>query len=189
MTPTTNRVDEIVERLNEVTRDARAAFGGLSHEQLNWRETPERWSVAQCLDHLITMNRLYFPLLGEIRAGAARPTAWERLSPFSGFFGKLLIRSLSPDNPRKTKTSPKAEPSSSDIDVGIIDRFARHQVELIEHIRGIPSSVDRGRRIVTSPLAAFVTYSLDDCLTILVVHEQRHVQQAKRVMEAGGFPR
>jgi hypothetical protein len=73
--------------------------------------------------------------------------------------------------------------------LGIVDRFDRHQAELIEHIRGIPGSIDRQRTIVTSPLAAFVTYSLDDCLTILVVHEQRHLQQAKRVMEAGAFPR
>jgi hypothetical protein len=182
-------IDEIVDRLNEVTRDARAAFGGLSHEKLNWKPAPERWSVAQCLDHLITINRLYFALFTEMRGGPPPPTAWERLSPLSGLFGRLLIRSLSPDNPRKTKTTRNAEPSSSDIDLGIVDRFDRHQAELIEHIRGIPGSIDRQRTIVTSPLAAFVTYSVDDCLTILVVHEQRHLQQAKRVMEAGAFPR
>jgi uncharacterized damage-inducible protein DinB len=64
-------IDEIVDRLNEVTRDARAAFGGLSHEKLNWKPAPERWSVAQCLDHLITINRLYFALFTEMRGAAA----------------------------------------------------------------------------------------------------------------------
>jgi hypothetical protein len=86
------------------------------------------------------------------------------------------------------KTSPKAEPSTSEID-GIVDRFARHQAALIEHVRLIPDSVDLGGTIVTSPLLRWVTYSLDDCLAILVVHEKRHFLQAKRVMEAAGFPK
>jgi hypothetical protein len=40
------------------------------------------------------------------------------------------------------------------------------------------------KTIITSPLAGFVTYSLDDCLTILIVHERRHVLQAKRVVQS-----
>jgi hypothetical protein len=60
---------------------------------------------------------------------------------------------------------------------------------LIAHYRGIPHSLDRERTIVTSPLLRWVTYSLDDCLTILVVHEKRHFLQARRVMEVGGFPK
>jgi hypothetical protein len=85
------------------------------------------------------------------------------------------------------QTSPKAEPSNSQMD-GIVQRFARHQGDLIAHYRGIPHSLDRERTIVTSPLLRWVTYSLDDCLTILVVHEKRHFLQASRVMEVGGFP-
>lgn len=56
-------------------------------------------------------------------------------------------------------------------------------------MRRIPHTIDRERTIITSPLLRWVTYSLDDCLTILVVHEKRHLQQAERVMEAGAFSR
>lgn len=134
------------------------------------------------------MNGFYFPLLESLRAGAPKPTLWERLSPLSGLFGSLLIKSMAPENARKVKTSAKAEPSRSEIDVRVLDRFARHQAELISLVRGIPPTVDRRRTIVTSPLLSFVTYNLDDCLTLLVVHEQRHFRQAKRVMDAEGFP-
>ena len=39
------------------------------------------------------------------------------------------------------------------------------------------------RIIVTSPAASAITYSLMDAYRIIVVHEQRHFQQAKRVLE------
>lgn len=183
-----DRINHIVNELEQVAVGVQATFGSLSGPQLNWKPAPRNWSVAQCLDHLITINRLYFPLLESLQAGAAKPTAWERFSPFSGLLGRMLITTLSPDNPKKTKTSPKAEPSASDIGEAIVEHFAQHQAELIGHIRALPPDIDRTKTIVTSPLLSWVTYSLDDCLTILTVHEQRHVQQARRVTQTEGFP-
>ncbi len=182
------RIESVIRQLDEVTSDVRQAFGGLSVDQLNWAPAPGRWSIAQCLDHLIVMNSLYFPEFEALAAGTAKPTFWQRFSPFSGFFGRLLIRSLDPANQRRTKTSRKAHPDARPIDREIVERFSARQAELIDHLRTIPDRVDPARTILTSPLAAFVTYSLDDAFTLLVVHEKRHVDQAKRVMAADGFP-
>ncbi|MEX2570182.1 MAG: DinB family protein [Gemmatimonadota bacterium] len=182
------RIDQVIASLEQVTMDVRTAFGSLSRDQLNWKPAQGRWSIAQCLDHLIRTNRLYFPSLESLRAGPPTPTFWERYSPLSGLLGKILVRTTSPGYRRKMKTSSKAEPATSEIDAGIVERFARHQDELIGHLRILPSDIDRKRTIVTSPLLRWVTYSLDDCLTILAVHEERHLQQARGVMETEGFP-
>lgn len=184
-----DRIDHLVNDFEQVTRSAQGAFARLSNEQLNWKPTSDRWSIAQNLDHLITINQLYFPWLESLKTGPAPQTWWERYSPLSGVLGKTLIRTLSPENLKKTKTSSKAEPSASLIDDAIVDRFVQHQTALITHLRQIPLSIDRKKTIMTSPLIRWVTYSLDDGITILAVHEQRHFLQAKRVMEAGGFPR
>jgi uncharacterized damage-inducible protein DinB len=184
-----DRIDQVVNDLDQVAQRAQVAFLRLSTEQLNWKSAPESWSIAQCLDHLITINRLYFPLLESLKAGPAQRTLWEKYSPLSGFLGKTLIRTLSPEYSKKTKTSSKAEPSASHIGAAIVDRFVQHQAELIAHLRQLPLSVDRKNTIITSPLLRCVTYSLDDGMTILVVHEQRHLLQAMRVMEADGFPK
>jgi hypothetical protein len=42
---------------------------------------------------------------------------------------------------------------------------------------------------VSSPFLAVMTYTLDDAYTVLVEHSKRHIRQAKRVMEAEGFPK
>lgn len=180
-----DRTHHVIRTLQEVTTEARAAFGNLSAEELNRKPLDGGWSVAQCLDHLITINTLYFPLLDSMRSGPPTPTTWERFSPLSGIFGRLLIKTLSPDSTRKVKTARKAHPSASAIDAGIIDRFTDHQDALIQRVRGVSPGVNHEKTIVTSPLAGFVTYSLADCLTLLAVHEQRHLAQAKRVLTAG----
>lgn len=176
------RIKSAISDLHSIADDVRDSFGQLNGEQLNRKPDTESWSVAQCLDHLITINSLYFPIFEKLRAGKVTATFLEKYSPFSGFFGRMLIKSMMPENPKKMKTSKKAYPSASEIDAGIVERFGSHQDELADHIAKISPDVELST-VITSPLAGFVTYSLDDCLTMLVVHEQRHVLQAKRVME------
>ena len=185
---TSERTSSVATDLDQISRDVRAAFGGLSGEQLNWKPDEKSWSVAQCLDHLITINSLYFPIFEKLRAGKADNTFLEKYSPLSGFFGRFLIKSMMPENPKKMKTSKKAYPSSSEIADDIVERFEKHNQELADHITRVSPDLDLGT-IITSPLAGFVTYSLDDCLTMLVVHEQRHLLQAKRVVLSPAFRR
>ena len=178
---TEDRIKSVASDLNSIADDVRDSFGQLTGEQLNRKPSAETWSVAQCLDHLITINSLYFPIFERMREGSVPATFLEKYSPFSGFFGRLLIKSMMPENPKKMKASKKAYPSSSEIGSDIVVRFEGHNRELADHIERISPEVDP-TTIITSPLAGFVTYSLDDCLTMLVVHEQRHVLQAKRMV-------
>ena len=177
------RIESVVSDLGSIADEARESFGDLNGEELNWKSSDKSWSVAQCLDHLITINSLYFPIFEKLRSGMPPSTFLQKYSPFSGFFGRYLIKAMMPENPKKMKTSKKAYPSASSLDAGIVGRFKEHQRLLADHIAAISPDVDL-KTIITSPLAGFVTYSLDDCLTMLVVHERRHLLQAKRVLEA-----
>jgi hypothetical protein len=185
----TERVEQVTNELRKSADDAKATFGSLSAEQLNWKPTPKSWSIAQCFDHLITTHSLYFPLLENLANGSYKQTIWESYSPLSGFFGRFLIRSLRPENVKPMKTTSKAQPSSSEIDGDIIDRYVENQNQLIEAINRIPAEIDLAETKVTSPLMGLVTYSLDDCYEIIAVHGPRHFNQAKRVMEHEEFPK
>ena len=181
------RIQIAVTDLEQIAADAEQAFGALSAVQLNWKPAPKSWSVAQCLDHLIQTHQLYLPLFDRLATGEASPSLWERVSPFSGFFGRMLIRTVDPATRKKVKTFGKAQPAASDFDGRIVERFVAHQAELAAHVEMLPSDLDLDT-IITSPLLGLVTYSLDDCLDILVFHCRRHLDQARRVMEADGFP-
>ena len=169
--------------------NAKATFGSLSAEQLNWKPAPKSWSIAQCFDHLIATHSLYFPLFEKLAKGDLKQTFWENYSPLSGFFGRFLIKSLRPENVKPMKTTSKAQPSASEIGEDVVNRYVENQNQIIVAINKIPETVDPAKMIVTSPLMGLVTYTLDDCYEIIAVHGPRHFNQAKRVMEREGFPK
>ena len=181
-------ISTVCSDLEQVAASARQDFGSLSAQQLNWKPAEKSWSIAQCFDHVITTHDLYFPIFQRLASSDKQSSFLERYSPFSGFFGRLLIKNLDPTNLKKMKSTPAVEPSTSEIGGDIIDRFCDHQHQLIAHIQALPPEINPAKTIITSPLLGFVTYNLEDCFTVLVVHCQRHFGQAKRVTEVAGFP-
>jgi hypothetical protein len=177
----------LVGQLDEIAAEARREFGRLSAAQVNWKPGPDEWSVGQCFEHLIKTNGRFAPVLGRIARGERRESAWERWSPLSGFFGRMVERSLGQEGGRKFKAPAKLLPSTSEIAPDIIERFAAHQRELAEQMQSV-AHVDLRRTVVTSPVAGFVTYSLLDAFRIVLAHERRHFRQARRVTATPGFP-
>jgi hypothetical protein len=104
------------------------------------------------------------------------------------FFGKIVIKAVSPDTPRKLKAPGLAQPSSSSIDPQIVERFVTQQRETLAKMKSLK---DRGPAeiIITSPLLSVVVYSLLDAFRLIVAHERRHFAQAQRVMRSDRFPR
>jgi hypothetical protein len=102
-------------------------------------------------------------------------------------FGRLMVKTLSPDSQRKLKTPGAARPSSSSIDPQIVDRFIAQQRETLAKMKSLEGLGPAGI-IITSPFLSVVVYSLLDTFRLIVAHERRHFAQAQRVMETGGFP-
>jgi DinB superfamily len=186
--PTDGELSGQLEELKAIGEEARETFGGLSRRQLNWRPGAEQWSVGQCFEHLIKTNQSFFPTLERLARGERKSGTWERLSPFSGFFGKMVLKSLAPESVRKFKAPRGLLPSSSDVDAAVIEQFAAHQGELAGLMKAT-GNLDLKRTVVTSPISGFVTYSLLDAFRIVVMHERRHFAQARRVTESEAFPR
>src|SRR5215510_709389 len=99
--------------VNDVAIEARTTFGHLTPSQLNWKPSPERWSVAQCFDHLLTSNKGYLPIIDNVLAGYKR-TFWQSMPVLPGLMGGLLIKYLDPASTRKLKAPKSFEPAQSD---------------------------------------------------------------------------
>jgi hypothetical protein len=104
---------DIESALDGSARDIGATFGRFDARQLNWRHDPQQWSVAQCLDHLLSANRLMFDAAENALSGATPPTIWQRLPMLSRRLGHALIRSQAPGSTRRYKTPAKAHPSGT----------------------------------------------------------------------------
>lgn len=176
----------LVTAANNVANEARSTFGHLTPSQLNWKPSPERWSVAQCFDHLLTSNKGYFPVIDNVLAGH-KPTLWQSMPVLPGLMGKLLIKSLDPASTRKIKAPKRFQPALSDINGSVINDFVDQQQQIVAKMKAT-EHLDLEKLVITSPVAGVVIYSLMDAYRIIVVHEHRHFQQAKRVTEEPGFP-
>lgn len=180
-------LEDLLHEVNLITRKVQAEFGRLSVEQLNWKPSSEQWSVAQCLDHLIKTNQQYFPMLEGVANGTRKQSFWEKLPGLPGFFGKMMLKGLDPSNQKKLKTPAVFNPAASQLPASIVADFVQHQQQLARLIRAT-DRVDHQKTIVSSPVSGLITFSLKDCISIIVVHEERHFMQAKRLLRASGFP-
>ena len=181
-------LDALVEELGAITTEAREVFGALDGAQLNWKPSAERWSVGLCFDHLIKTNGTFFADMERVAEGTHKSSTWARVSPLSGFFARMILKSLDSVRGRKTKAPRVFEPAKSGVDAGVMEEFASHQEELARRMRATAGR-DLRRTMVTSPVAAVATYSLLDAYRIVVAHERKHFEQARRVMQEAGFPR
>lgn len=178
---------ELINETDAIARDAQSAFGQLNAEQLNWKASAESWSVAQCLDHMIVTNNLLLPIFEQVVNGTRQTRFLERLPFWAGLWGRMMVKMLAPGSTQKFKAPPTAVPSSSKLDPRIVSQFATHQQEVSRKVKAV-EKLNPDKIVITSPFAGFMTYSLLDAARIIVIHERRHFEQARRVMAAEGFP-
>lgn len=180
------RIDYVMTEMQKTSDDVRASFGGLSSDQLNWKPGEKSWSVAQCLDHLILTNEQFYPEFDKLAAGTRKNSFIENYSPLTGFFGRFLIKAVTEDS-KKAKAPSKSIVPPSELPADIVEKFTTHISKVNEKIAAC-AGADRETTVVTSPFLFIMTYKLDDAYSVLVEHTKRHIRQAKRVMQADGFP-
>lgn len=169
-------------QINETTEGFVKNFDSLTPEQLNWKPNANTWSIAQNIDHLIVINETYFPILADLKAGTYKRPFMAKLGFMVSFFGKTVLNAVQADRKKKIKTFPIWEPTTSHISSDIIDRFVKHQTALQQQIKASDYLVKKGT-VIASPANKNIVYTLETAFDIIVTHEQRHLAQAKEVLE------
>lgn len=180
-------MNELTAELESLASEVQKELGGLSDEQFNWKPAPDSWSVGQCIEHLVIANKKEILAMEDAVAGKHVATIWERLPFLPAFFGKLVIKTVDPANVKKNKAPSVFQPMNSDLSKGFIDEYIASS-ETIRKFINVCENDGIEKTIITSPVAKFVTYSLSDAFTLIVLHDRRHFNQAKRVIELDGFP-
>jgi hypothetical protein len=184
---TTLSLSDLVTEFGAMARDTHAVFGSLSEHQLNWQSEATRWSVAQCFDHLLIANTRMFQSVDAAIQNPSSRTIWQRLPILPRVYGAMLIKSQAPEMKRRFTAPRQARPAASAIDKGIIQRFVAYQHEAAERVRSLERR-DVSSIIMVSPFVSFITYSVLDGCRLIVTHQRRHFEQARREIQEPGFP-
>ncbi len=169
--------------IGKVDRFAKEVVDGLNDVQLNWKPGPERWSIAQCLEHLTISIVKFDPYLvaaierGRVKRPTPKPVAYH-----PSLMGGWLIRMLVPQATKPVRAPKMLRPADSSSIHDAFGRFLEQQSRFREFVcqtRG----VDYNRVRLRSPITPLIRYSLADALVLNVVHTQRHLLQARQVRQ------
>lgn len=172
----------LISAANAIADDTRLRFGALTVHQLNWHPGADQWSVAECVEHLITTSNAYFPVFDKVLRGQKGSTFWGSVPWLPAFWGKLLMKAVDPNSRRKIRAPKVFRPSSTSSDRTVIRRFVDQQNQLIRYIK-VSANLNIEKIIISSPVTDLVTYSLMDAYRIIITHQMRHLLQATRVLK------
>jgi hypothetical protein len=173
-------IQQLLDELAAAERDARGVADGLTEAEGTWRSPDGSWTVAECLDHLGTANRVYLDAMdapaaraqarGRTRRGPARP----------GIVGRWFARSLEPPVRRRLRAPrtirPRTSPPLADALRSFLESHQRARAFVQAH-RGLDLAGVR----FPNPFIRGVRFSLATGLHVITAHERRHLWQAWNV--------
>lgn len=178
----------VIEEGDRNSQGAQRLVAGLSDNQMSWTSSPDRWSIAQCLDHLaVTSRQFSSDFTTAIKQGREK---WPVTSPVQykpSLVGGWLIRQVVPETTRKVPSPKVFRPSPSTLIEGALEKFLNQQSMFLSFVREA-QGIDYNKVRLRSPVTPLMRYSLADAFVVTVVHGWRHLAQAKRVRDTSGFP-
>ncbi len=168
-----------------VEHDARALLRGLSDAHGTWRAAPGSWSVAECLDHLATSNRVYLRAMQPPADRAIAEGRRRRGPALPGLVGGWFVRLLEPPVRKRLRGKAPAQiqprPSPPLADAG--EQFFASQREVVAFLQAY-ADIDLAGVLFPNPFVRGVRFSLATGLHVIDAHERRHLWQAWRVRTA-----
>ncbi|WOD43598.1 hypothetical protein [Hwangdonia lutea] len=61
---------------------------------MNWKPNAATWSIAQNMEHLIVINKSYFPVIDAVRKGNYKTPFTAKLVFLVSFFGKTVLKAV-----------------------------------------------------------------------------------------------
>lgn len=136
------------------------------------------WSIAQCLEHLNTYGDYYLPLFEKGLATSQDNLTAETLK--STWLGKLAIDSMNPEKSKKKFNAMKGHIPEAVLDAkGVVAEFINQQEHLLQILRMAKNKRIQQIKIPIS-IAKFLKLNLGDAMQFLIIHNERHIQQANR---------
>ena len=173
-------------QFEDTKKEASELAGALTEQQFNWRPSPERWSIGQCLAHLVTTDQT-LPAIDRA-IDNARTHGWLAPGPFHyGWITRWMIGSMEPPPKRRMRTFHIFTPAGGVLTRDdVLKTLTASRDRLLERIRAA-AGLDLKRAIVVSPASRLFRIPLGGYFAFLAAHDRRHLWQAGQVRGASGF--
>ena len=161
---------------------------GLSPEQANFKPGPKKWSINECLEHLVITADLYQK---EMAKALERGRAKHGSEPYGNgtLVGRMILNNLRQGpNPRKWPAPGMFHPDGSQLELAkVVEEFRRVNAQaarMAEQADGLAL----GRIKLGTPVFRLAKVTLAQAFEMQAEHQKRHLAQAERVKQAPGWP-
>jgi hypothetical protein len=164
----------------EQTRDAIVdATKGLSEAQWKFKAAPDRWSVAETLEHIALAEEF---ILGQLKDNIMKAPAGAPDRDTAKIDAAVLA--MIPDRSHKAQAPPPLVPTGRWTPQETLDHFLKSRAATIEYMK---TNQELRSHVADSPLGM----PLDgyEWLLFIGAHSQRHTKQILEVQADPGYPK
>ncbi len=171
-------LDDLINKTESFIKQVEA-FNTNEIERLNAKPSNESWSVLECIEHLNLYGRFYIPEI-TARLKSASPSKNNSFEP--GRLGNYFAKAMRPSPKMKAiKTFKSMNPNGSLLDSTTLDEFVNQQNDILKLLIQA-RQVDLAKTKTSISISRFIKLRLGDTLRVLVFHNLRHIEQAKRTL-------
>ncbi len=170
--------DKGVKYLEETRDGVVAAVSGLSDAQMHFKPAPDRWSVAECLEHIaLAEDSLMMNVSQNVMKAA--PGTPDR--DFAKIDANVLA--MIPDRSHKRQAPPELVPTGRWTPDETLKHFLASREKTIEYMKTTP---DLRAHVADSPMGQLDAY---EWLLLIGAHSRRHTEQIDEVKADPNLPK
>lgn len=172
-------ITDLTRRTNALIQEAEQ-LNQLPETTLNFKTNPESWSALECIQHLNLYGRFYLP---EIDRRLAADKSHPPLQFKSGWLGNYFAKSMLPkENLNKMKTFANMNPINSTLDKAVITEFLEQQRKMLQLLEKARRH-HLGKVKTNISISKLIRLKLGDTFRFVIYHNDRHMQQAERMIQ------
>lgn len=176
---------ELIRLLDESFDKLMGLITGLSDEQWNFKQNPDRWSTGECAEHIVRSETALLESAKRALSGDPDPEWYERTK------GKTaLLRRIMPN-----RGAMGAGGATAPVEIRPSEKWGRAKTiaefyKIRGEVRGYAETIDRPIKEYTEehPFPVFGWLTAHDWLIYIPLHTIRHSKQIIEVQEDENYP-
>ncbi|QNJ99168.1 DinB family protein [Constantimarinum furrinae] len=171
--------DFAIYELNASHKHMMEVLDGLTEDQLNYKSTPDSWSIAECAEHIAISEENIFGMLQGTLQSDADPSKRSEVK----LSDEELLKMIK-DRSNKVKTSEPFEPTGKYGSFeATVDAFNNKRKANMDYV--LNTQDDLRNRYAQLPFGTIDAYQV---LLFMSGHTERHVKQMEEIIEDPDFP-
>ena len=168
------------QQFQSIIVDAHTILADLTDTEFAWQPNKDRWSIAQCIDHLLVTGHNSLSNIHHA-IDEARSKGQFSEGPFRyGVIERWFVRQMEPPTRIRFKAPKAYLPSGELHHAEMVRRFFSLQDEFLKCIQEA-EGIDLSRTKVSNPVTRLFRLSLGQEIAFNAAHERRHLRQAMAV--------